>query len=220
MPEARSIMTPTQSTPTPYWNFVPGWFTNGRCRTSLACPEKSSSPTGRAQSRNLKSSNAYPNPASRLYQLSLLCVNAYGWDYSQVWFRSIRSVMLLSLGTSRNSPSDVRSRTWTSRSSGVNDSSCLLSSRRSVPHSTSCRQAMAVMSLVHEAIQKTVSSVIGDVPPRAVVPEAWLKMVSPLLSTAQYTMPGIWGEGPLVRRSIAARAAVVAVFDSLPIVKL
>lgn len=74
------------------------------------------------------------------------------------------------------------------------------------------------MSLVHEAIQKTVSSVVGDDPPRAVVPEAWLNMDSPLLSTAQYTMPGIWGEVPLVRLSIAARAALAAGCESLPIV--
>ncbi len=73
------------------------------------------------------------------------------------------------------------------------------------------------MSLVHDASQKTVSSVIGDGLPRAVVPEAWLKMDSPLLPTAQYTMPGIWGEVPLVRLSIAARAALVAGCESLPI---
>lgn len=77
---------------------------------------------------------------------------------------------------------------------------------------------MLVMSLVHDAIQKTVFNVIGDGPPRAVVPEAWLKIISPLLSTAQYTMPGIWGEVPLVQRSIVARAALVAGCESLPIV--
>lgn len=73
---------------------------------------------------------------------------------------------------------------------------------------------------MHDASQRTVSKVIGVSPPSLVNPEAWERIVSPLLSTAIAIAPGMAGSGVLVAASRRATAASNFDRDGIVVVRV
>ena len=103
-----------------------------------------------------------------------------------MWFKSMRSVILLVLSTSEKVPSaSSRCRTLTSLSSGLSDSSWSGSSSVRMPCSTSCMHAIDVASLVKDASQNTVSGDMGCWDETPTVPEQCWTMGSPSAPKAQ-----------------------------------
>lgn len=95
-------------------------------------------------------------------------------------------------------------------SSGHRRSTCSPSSRRNTPFSTSCMQAMPVTTLVHDAIQKTLSVVILSELATPRRPAACEKSSSPFLSTTTATAPGTPVVGSEQAVSKAARSVLTA----------